>query len=278
MAKLDELHKYGEELEKRLRLQTFPIAIKMLEKESDIPEGAQRPMRDFGHHTKTCQDFAMSRREGLTIASMFEDMYCPEAVIGYGLVKAPDFFFEGRQRYPQTVLSPEAGSAWAHDFPKLEIGKYKGAVSAPLTTTNFEPDVVAMYVDSAQLRTLLLAAAAKEGRELTNTISAKGACVFTVVPPMNTGNFQVTLPCPGDSRYAAAQHDEMIFSLPTARLEQLMDALRYLDQWGYRLPFRFMMNPESSHPGNYTDMAHMMGMHWIKGDEMAEKYGKGIRK
>ncbi len=40
---LDVFHNCGEELEKRLRLKTFPLAVKLLEKEEDISEGAQRP-------------------------------------------------------------------------------------------------------------------------------------------------------------------------------------------------------------------------------------------
>ena len=47
---LSVLHGYGDELERRIKLKSFPLAIKLLEKESDIPEGAQRPLKDFGYH------------------------------------------------------------------------------------------------------------------------------------------------------------------------------------------------------------------------------------
>lgn len=36
---------YGEEVERRLRLKTFPLALKLLQKKEDIPEGAKRPRR-----------------------------------------------------------------------------------------------------------------------------------------------------------------------------------------------------------------------------------------
>ena len=39
MADLTIYREYGEEIERRARLKTFPIAVKMLEKEEDIPEG-----------------------------------------------------------------------------------------------------------------------------------------------------------------------------------------------------------------------------------------------
>lgn len=44
MMDLSICHESGEELEKQLRLKTFPLAIKFLEKKDDIPEGAERPL------------------------------------------------------------------------------------------------------------------------------------------------------------------------------------------------------------------------------------------
>lgn len=199
-----------------------------------------------------------------------EDMWCPESVVGYGLKEPPQYFLDGYQRFPQSAESLEAGSIWAHEFPKLEVGKYVGVVSAPLTTVTFEPDVVVIYCDSTQLSTLLLAAANKEGHELTCTVSAKGACVYSVVPPIQNRKYQVTLPCAGDRRFAGAQHDEIIFSVPVGKIEALLASLRCLDEYAYRLPLRCIMQPEAELPENYVVMGKMMGMHWMKGDELAK--------
>jgi uncharacterized protein (DUF169 family) len=43
MTTLREFNRYGEELERILILRTSPLAVKMLEKAEDIPEGAVRP-------------------------------------------------------------------------------------------------------------------------------------------------------------------------------------------------------------------------------------------
>ena len=50
MTKVSEINRFGEELEQLLLLQTSPIAVKMLEKEDDIPEGTVRPKKDRGYH------------------------------------------------------------------------------------------------------------------------------------------------------------------------------------------------------------------------------------
>jgi uncharacterized protein (DUF169 family) len=87
MTTQKEYNNYGEELEKLLMLRTSPIAVKMLEKEEDIPEGAVRPMKDYGYHIAQCQAFAMSRRgRKATIAMLKEDNWCPP-VSAYGLAE-----------------------------------------------------------------------------------------------------------------------------------------------------------------------------------------------
>ena len=55
MSTISEFNKYGEELEKVLILRTSPIAVKMLEKEADIPKGAIRPKKDRSYHLAQCQ-------------------------------------------------------------------------------------------------------------------------------------------------------------------------------------------------------------------------------
>ena len=70
MPTIKEYNQYGEELENLLGLQTSPIAVKMLEKQTDVPEGAIRPKKDRGYHLAQCQAFAMSRREKATVAML----------------------------------------------------------------------------------------------------------------------------------------------------------------------------------------------------------------
>ena len=84
-TKLETYNKFGEELENGLLLRTSPIAVKMLEKEADIPEGAFRPFKDEGYHLAQCQAFSLSRMEGKTVAMLKEDHWCPTALMAYGM-------------------------------------------------------------------------------------------------------------------------------------------------------------------------------------------------
>jgi uncharacterized protein (DUF169 family) len=264
MTSIDTFRRLGEEIEKRLRLKTFPLAVKMLEKEADVPEEAIRPTRDLSYHVATCQGFSMSRRDGALMAMLKEDMWCSESVIGLGLAEPPQYFLDGHTRYPGDNATLEAGGTWANELPRLEVGKYVGVVSSPLTEAIFEPDVIVLYCDTAQLKILLSAAAWKDGHELTCTVSGKGACVYAIVPVMQHGKCQVTVPCGGDRSFAMSQDDEMIFSFPGEKSEELIAALRDLSEHGRRLPFRYQMMPEPDMGESYAIAARMMGMEWVK--------------
>jgi uncharacterized protein (DUF169 family) len=56
-----------------------------------------------------------------------------------------------------------------------------------LTSAAFEPDVVVIYGNPAQVTQLVLAAEFKDGRDLTCTISGRAACVYAIVPVMQSG-------------------------------------------------------------------------------------------
>jgi len=258
MAKLNIFRKYGEELEQRIRLQTFPLAVKLLKKEADIPGGAERPLRDFSYQLLLCQGFAMSRKEGKTIAMFMEDMWCFEPIIGYGWAEPPQYFLEGHNRFPQDVKDLQAGRNYVDDFPRFAIGQYTGIVSAPLTKVSFEPDLVILYCNSAQLSLLLLGREYKDGHDLQCNLSSHAACVYSVVPAIKSGKCQVAIPCRGDRYSALAGDDEVIFSVPVHKIEDLLVGLRHVEKYGSRLPRNPQMRREPKLPESYLKILGML--------------------
>jgi uncharacterized protein (DUF169 family) len=238
----------------------------MLRSPDEVPEEALRPVRDFGKCMSTCQTFALSRRFGETVAQLFEDMWCPEPVIGFGLAEPPQFFFEGKTRYPDGVKSLEAGANWAREFPRFEVGKYVGVVSAPLTTASFEPDVAIIYCDSAQLLRLLLGLAYEDGRDIETVLGGHSACVYAVVPAMLKGECQASVPCRGDRGRAGTQDYEMIFTIPRDQIARVVEGL---EQPGTAsVPTKFSMNPEYGLSPGYAEIARQMGQKAADGSEI----------
>jgi uncharacterized protein (DUF169 family) len=160
----------------------------------------------------------------------------------------------------------ESGAAWAKAFPRLEVGKYIGVVAAPLRATNFEPDLVVVYCDSAQISLLISAAIWKDGEiDFPSKLNPSAACVRAVVPVIQERKFQVALPCWGDRTRAMAQDSELIFSIPRDRLEELLLGIKVFGQGGRKMPVQPSMWPEHEMPDGYVKIAQMMGMEWVKG-------------
>ena len=259
MTALSTCHEYAEELERRLRLKTYPLAIRLLHEGEEVPDGLTRPMRDLGYHLSLCQAFEMSRRDGTPMAMLREDMWCPEPVIGFGLQEPPDYFMEGNNRYPRDVSTPGAGHVYAEELPKLPTGLYTGVLSAPLHSTPFEPDVITIYCIPAQLSLLLLGREYKDGHNLTCSMSSHAACVYGIVPVLLNKRSQIGLPCRGDRYAAMAEDDEMILTMTTQELGELVTALRYLETTGSVYPKGYRLQYEYPLPKPYQTMVDLMG-------------------
>jgi len=244
MTTLKEYNSYGEDLERMLLLRTSPLAVKMLEKEEDIPEGAIRPKKDRGYHLAQCQAFAMARRERVSVAMLEEDNWCFAPVIAYGMEEKPD-----DPRLEQIVA-----------FPCLERNRYIGIVSAPLKTANFEPDLVLIYSNTAQMRSLLLTLK-YENRDQISYYFFPPVCSYIVIPVMLENRYVVALPDPGEFVRAISGEDEIIISIPAGKIDELMANLRKAEErnMGYSRS-SYMMLHDFPRPDFYKNLFRKWGM------------------
>jgi uncharacterized protein (DUF169 family) len=243
MTALSEFNKYGEELEKQLILRTSPIAVKMLEKEADIPKGAFRPKRDGGYHLAQCQAFALSRRDGKTVAMLKEDHWCPTALMAYGHVPQPDSL-----------------KKWSHPYECFEAGKYIGILTAPLKSASFMPDVVIVYAKPAQLRALLLSMKVEAVPEVSGHFFPP-SCAWAVLNPMKTGRYWVIMPDPGEYERALTDEGDMMFAVPQAKMPVLMAGLKQNEHgyFAYKDHHMFMQS-DFPRPDFYNEMFKSWGL------------------
>ena len=194
MADLKSLQEQAEELDRLLRLQSFPVGVKLLKSEDEIPEDAQRPVRDMGYHLSFCQAIALARRYGMTVAETKQDMWCFEPVIALGFEKPPQYFLDGYNRYPFNVSTLEGGALWAKNFPRLDYGLYSAVVVGPLNRVNFEPDMFIVYGDPHKMHEILSAKCWLDGKDIAPIVSGNAACCYAVVPPMKDKTWQLAFP------------------------------------------------------------------------------------
>jgi uncharacterized protein (DUF169 family) len=257
---LETFNAYGADLEKMLYLRTYPIAIKMLKSEAEIPPGSTRPKKDRGEHYAMCQAFAVARRQGMTLAMFLEDHWCFEPIISYGLVETPKDYLEGFTN-AFFIADKEAAARHAREMHRIPYGQYAGMVLGPLKTAKFAPDITMIYSNTAQLRHLLLALRYKNGTQVTSTIDPIGSCVHSVVPALMKGECWITVPDPGDYERAAALEDEMVLTVPTRRLQELMEGVYHFEKSGMTFRrFNYALHTDFQQPPFYEEYFKKWGL------------------
>ena len=197
-----------------------------------------------------------------------EDMWCFSPVIGLGLEKAPKYFLEWYNRYPVPGSSQtlEAGAKWAQSFPHFELGKYKGIAFAPLSKISFEPDLIILYCEPAQLTEILIAVSGIDGDDIYSRLSGYAACVYSIVLTLQNDEFKVTIPCTGDRMNAMAQDDELVFSFPVKKIIDLVKGLELRaknTEYDLGLPVKNHLLAEYELRPTYKKIGKLMGMDWL---------------
>ena len=259
------LQDFGSKIERHLRPATYPFGIKMLRSIEEIPKNTKRPKKDFNTCLSLCQGFSLTRRNGLSITWLKEDMWCPIPVFGLGLAKTPKYFLNGNYHYPGNTKTLEIAAVNAGELPRFNINNYIGIVSAPLSSINFEPDVLIIYTNPAKLLQLLIAAKYGDGKDITVKLSSGAACVYAIVPAMQSNEYYVSVPCDGDHRRAGAKDDEIIFSIPIKRLD---DILSGLENGPKIIPTTPNMETEYKLAPSAAKIANLMEMKKIDGTDI----------
>ena len=251
---------YGSDLLNMLVLRTYPIAVKMLKDESEIPRGAVRPKKDLKTHYAACQAFGIVRRRETTLAMFIDDHWCFEPIIGYGLVEAPADFLEGSGS-AFFVESKEGARKRTSEITLMPHGRYAGMAIAPLHKANFSPDLTMIYCNASQLRHMLFAYMRKNGLRVTSTLDPIWSCVHSIVPSLLKGTCEVTIPDPGDFERGMAGDDEMILTVPAGQMKEFMDGVYHYEKsrMGYRSFGRDIMG-DFPQPSFYQDYFKKWGL------------------
>ena len=229
-------------LNRFIRPLTFPIGVKLLRSEKDVPEKARLPVRDMGFRATPCVGIALARKYGWTVAVSPHDNPCPVASYLYGWSGSETenrsilFDFMRVMRYGATEDAVRTIIEAATQF-KLDKGQCAAVIMSPLQGGRVDPDVVIIFCNSAQLMRLVHAATRDTGESLTSVFSGRfGACNEGVLQVIKTGEARVVLPGNGDRVWGMVQDDEMIFAMPGNLVDRVLEGLEATHQAGVRYP------------------------------------------
>src|SRR6266480_145229 len=224
------------ELQFYIRPQTFPVAIRMLKPGEAIPEKAKRPARDFKKLSMNCQVIDMSRRYGWMIALTREDHICSLGIAALGFEKPTHLHSSGTLCEGMYTETKDAGVRSEAAVDRFAPGEYACLLVAPLDRAPFEPHLVCIYANPAQVMRLTQAALWKRGGKLTSSFGGRIDCSEIIVTTLRTDAPQVILPCSGDRIFGQTQDHEMAFTIPWGQMEDIIEGLKGTHAGGIRYP------------------------------------------
>jgi uncharacterized protein (DUF169 family) len=245
----------AEALTEYVRPGSFPVAVRMVKKGEALPERLKRPWQDLHIQVATCQAIAMARRYGWVVAVGKDDLSCRLSAVVFGLRPKSEYYRQGRACAGMYTETTEAGIRSEHEVTTLAEDEYEYILAAPLGRTTFEPHVVVVYGNPAQVLRLVSAALWKSGGRLTSSFGGRIDCAEEIIVPMGSGRCEVILPCNGDRIFAQTQDHEMAFSIPRDRAAEIVEGLAGTHKGGLRYPIPSFLRYTGIFPPQYANVA-----------------------
>lgn len=252
-------------IERLLRLKSFPVAFKMLEKKERLE---QIPfMRELNHKTTLCQLINLVRNFDWTVGATAEDFIGPTCASIIGLADTPDYFKDGTFRSIVWVKHRREGKKFEESIPRLPLDTYEAVAMAPLVYNPFDPDLVLIYGNPAQMILLINALQFDEYQVMDFHCVGESSCSDAISRCFLENKPYLGIPCYGERRYGHAQDDELVMALPPERVIQAQKALDTLYRRGIRYPISYAgveRDLTSSFPMAYDNVDQLR---FIRGDD-----------
>jgi uncharacterized protein (DUF169 family) len=245
---------FAREIETYVRPATFPVAAKLLGPAEAVPEKAKRPFRDLKIQVAICQAIAMARRYGWTVAVGEEDLNCVLTKTVFGFAPLTEHFTSGQLACGFYTETAEGGARSEAATERLPHGKYRHLLVAPAARAEFAPDALVIYGNAAQVMRLVTGALWKRGGAVTSSFTGRIDCSDEIIRPLLAGEYQVILPCYGDRVFGQTEDWEMAFSLPGAKMVELVEGLAGTHKAGIRYPIPTFLRFTPQYPEHYYEL------------------------
>jgi uncharacterized protein (DUF169 family) len=236
-----------------IRPLTFPVAIKMLKSAAEIPDKTRRPFQQMKKRVAICQGIGMARKLGWAVAMGKEDMQCSLGAAPFGFFRNIDFYNEGNLAAGMFTASKEAGKREEDLVDRFEHGQYSHILVAPLNRTSFDPDVLMVYGNPAQIMRLIQGSLYNEGGTIQSSCMGRLGCAG-IITVMKTNQCRYAVPGNGDRIFGMTQDWEMAFLMPAARVDTVMDGVAKSHKVGIRYPITSFFDFEATFPPSYQEL------------------------
>jgi dephospho-CoA kinase len=245
-------------LEQLLRLKSFPVAFKMLE---DPRELDTIPfLRRMDKRVTLCQMITQARNFDWTVGATAEDFLTPTCASIVGLADLPEVNRDGTFRSIVWVRNREEARKFEEAIPRLPLDRYRAVALAPLVYKPFEPDLVLIYANPAQMILMINALQFEDYEVMQFYCVGESSCADAVARAYLTGKPSLTIPCYGERRYGHAQDEDLVMALPPDYLEKALRGLEALYRRGIRYPISYAGAEQDlgrAFPGSYQSLGQL---------------------
>lgn len=224
-------------LERLMRLRSFPVAFKLLEDKgalSEIPF-----IRRIQHKSTLCQMLNLVRNFDWTVGADKDDfisVMCPSIV---GLADIADFMKDGTFRSIVWTKNRADGKKYENAIPRLPVGKYEAVALAPLAYNPFDPDIVLIYANPAQMMLLINSLQFEDYEVMQFYCVGETSCSDAIARCYLNQKPALTIPCYGERRYGHAQDDELVMAIPAKMMDKALRGMEALYRRGIRYPISY---------------------------------------
>jgi len=249
-----DLSKISKALDTYVRLQSSPAAVRMLSSTDEIPKRVKMPKRDLRVRLAVCQGITLARRSGWTMAMGLEDMLCPIGSLTLGFLPAKAKFLDGSSGIPLWLKDQSARAKVTQELPRLELKKYACLLVAPVERADFEPHLIIIYGNPAQISRLIQANVYETGEPVVSHSSGDFACSEEITRTILTDQCQCVLTGGGDRTIAQAHDREAAFSIPISKVEVVIKGLEETHKAGLTYPTRPSFGFEPAFPPLFNEL------------------------
>jgi dephospho-CoA kinase len=246
-------------LELLLRLKSFPVAFKLLERESELDTIPF--MRRPAKKVSLCQLITQVRCNDWTVGAGPDDFIGPVCPSIIGLTALPEEgFWDGTFRSIVWTQTKQDGQKFEQAIPRLPTGRWEAVAMAPLVYNPFDPDLVLIYANPAQMMLLINALQFEQYEVMQFHCVGESSCSDAIARCYLTGKPSLTIPCYGERRYGHAQDDDLVMALPVDQVEKALAGLEVLYRRGIRYPISYAgaeADLTSTYPGSYGQLSQL---------------------
>lgn len=224
-------------LELLMRLKSFPVAFKLLENKEEINKIPF--LRRMKHKSTLCQLINLVRNFDWTVGADLDDfltVMCPSII---GMADVPEFMKDGTFRSLVWVKSKADGEKYENAIPRIPVGKYKAVAMAPLVYNPFDPDIVLIYANPAQMMLLINALQFEDYEVMKFFCVGESSCSDAIARCYLEGKPHLTIPCYGERRYGHAQDEDLVMALPAGYIDKALNGMEELYKRGIRYPISY---------------------------------------